>query len=192
MASADCPVVVKVHGSQYQRTAILVTQTTRATLSIGFPPALAGDIGFLLARCSAMGVRATNNALAGVRLRARHYAVLQAATVSGGCSQRQLGLDLGLDPSAVVSLVDDLQKAGLVARKPDPADRRARVISATDRGLAVLRRAAPMVADAVGAVTAPLSDDELETLRGLLQRIAASAVDDELPSSGGSRRSSRR
>lgn len=82
-----------------------------------------------------MGVRATNAALASVGLRARHYAVLQVAAVPGGSSQRQLGLDLGLDPSAVVSLVDDLQKAGLVARKPDPADRRARVISVTDRGV---------------------------------------------------------
>ena len=157
-----------------------------------FPPALAGDVGFLLARCSAMAVRATNAALAGVGLRARHYAVLQVAAVPGGSSQRQLGLDLGLDPSAVVSLVDDLQKAGLVARTPDPADRRARVINATDRGLAVLRKAAPMVADAVGSMTDPLGADEVELLRGLLQRVAATAMDVEPAPSGKSSGSSRR
>jgi DNA-binding MarR family transcriptional regulator len=143
----------------------------------GIPVALAGDVGFLLARCSATGVRATNVALASVGLRARHYAVLQVAAVPGGSSQRQLGLDLGLDPSAVVSLVDDLQKAGLVARTPDPADRRARVISATDRGMAVLRKAAPLVAEAVSEVTGPLDENEVEVLRGLLQRIVAAAAD---------------
>lgn len=149
-----------------------------------FPPALAGDVGFLLARCSATAVRATNAALAEVGLRARHYAVLQVAAVPGGASQRQLGLDLGLDPSAVVSLVDDLQQAGLVARTPDPADRRARVINATDRGLAVLRKAAPMVAEAVGSMTGPLDADEVATLRGLLQRIAVTALDVEPAPSG--------
>lgn len=157
-----------------------------------FPPALAGDVGFLLARCSAMAVRATNAALAEVGLRARHYAVLQVAAVPGGSSQRQLGIDLGLDPSAVVSLVDDLQKAGLVARTPDPADRRARVINVTDRGLAVLRKAAPMVADAVGSMTAPLAADDVEALRGLLQRIAATALDVEPTPSANSSRSLRR
>lgn len=159
--------------------------------SLGVPLVLAHDIGFLLARSSAMGVRATNAALVSVGLRARHYAVLQVAAVPGGSSQRQLGLDLGLDPSAVVSLVDDLQQAGLVARTPDPADRRARVISVTDRGLAVLRRAAPLVADAVAALTAGLDDDEVAALRGLLLRITA-GVEDELPPSGSSRGSARR
>lgn len=165
---------------------------TATLATVGFPAALAGDIGFLLARCSAMGVRATNAALASVGLRARHYAVLQVAAVPGGSSQRQLGLDLGLDPSAVVSLVDDLQKGGLVARTPDPADRRARVISATARGQSVLRKTVPIVAAAIGQVTAPLDDSDAQTLRGLLQRIVASAVEDEPASTGPDRASSRR
>lgn len=169
-----------------------MSSTSLPSPSIAFPPALAGDVGFLLARTSAMAVRATNAALAGVGLRARHYAVLQVAAVPDGCSQRQLGIDLGLDPSAVVSLVDELQKAGLVARTPDPADRRARVINATDRGHAVLRRAAPLVADAVAAVTAPLAESEAAVLRALLQRVAASASEVEPSSAGQPRGSSRR
>lgn len=156
----------------------IVAPTPQLTAPTSLPSTLEGDIGFLLARCSAMGVRATNAALASVGLRARHYAVLQVAAVPGGSSQRQLGIDLGLDPSAVVSLVDDLQKAGLVARKPDPADRRARVISVTERGSAVLRKAAPMVAEAVGGVTGTLDAAEADVLRGLLQRIVGSALEE--------------
>jgi DNA-binding MarR family transcriptional regulator len=136
------------------------------------PLTTAPDVGFLLARCSAAGVRATNAALAELGLRARHYALLQVAAGSGGSSQRVLALELGLDPSAVVALVDDLEGAGLVSRTPDPADRRARLVVATDRGIAVLDQAAPLVADALAGVMAPLTGEENDILRGLLQRVA--------------------
>jgi DNA-binding MarR family transcriptional regulator len=134
---------------------------------------LTDDIGFLLARCSAAAVRATNAALVGVGLRARHYALLQAAATPGGSSQRRLATDLGLDPSAVVALVDDLERTGLVARTPDPTDRRARVVVATSAGHHILRQAAPLVAEAVGGITADLADVDRAALLALLQRVVA-------------------
>lgn len=42
----------------------------------------------------------------------------------------------------------------------------------------MLRKAAPMVADAVGAVTSALDDAEADALRGLLQRIVGSATEE--------------
>jgi DNA-binding MarR family transcriptional regulator len=138
------------------------------------PRAQAPDVGFLLARCSAAAIRVTNAALAQLGLRARHYALLQLAARTGGSSQRQLSLDLGLDPSAVVALVDDLERSDLVSRTPDPTDRRARLVVATENGLRVLDDAASVVAAALGTITAPLSGAEAEALRGLLQRIADS------------------
>ncbi len=54
--------------------------------------------------------------------------------------QRQTALAAALDvvPRSITSLVDDLERAGLVAREPDPTDRRATLVTVTDRGRAVL------------------------------------------------------
>jgi DNA-binding MarR family transcriptional regulator len=57
--------------------------------------------------------------------------------------QRQTALAAALDvvPRSVTSLVDDLERAGLVERRPDPTDRRATLVAATDEGRAVLAEA---------------------------------------------------
>src|SRR3954453_7944151 len=86
---------------------------------------LTDDVGFLLTRASGLVVRATNAALADVGLRVRQYSVLVLADdAADGISQRDLAEALGLDPSQVVALVDELAGAGLVERRPSPTDRR--------------------------------------------------------------------
>src|SRR4051812_49921234 len=86
---------------------------------------LTDDLGFLLTRASGLVVRATNAALVGVGLRVRQYSVLVLADdTTDGISQRDLAEVLGLDPSQVVALVDELAAAGLVERRPSPTDRR--------------------------------------------------------------------
>src|SRR3954469_8825303 len=90
------------------------------------------DVGFLLTRASGLVVRATNAALADLGLRVRQYSVLVLADDSAdGISQRALAERLGLDPSQVVPLVDELAAAGLVERRPSPTDRRQRLVAAT-------------------------------------------------------------
>ncbi|HEX6515136.1 MAG TPA: MarR family transcriptional regulator [Nocardioidaceae bacterium] len=46
----------------------------------------------------------------------------------------------GLDPSTITRQVQALEKAGLAARTPDPADRRASILDLTPEGLEVLNR----------------------------------------------------
>jgi DNA-binding MarR family transcriptional regulator len=57
--------------------------------------------------------------------------------------QRQTALAAALDvvPRSITSLVDDLERSGLVERRPDPTDRRATLVAATDEGRAVLAEA---------------------------------------------------
>jgi DNA-binding MarR family transcriptional regulator len=133
---------------------------------------LADDLGFLLSRASGQVVRATNAALAEHGLRVRQYSVLAlACETADGLSQRDLATVLGLDPSQVVLLVDELAAAGLVERQAPEADRRTRLVLATQAGRRV-REAARQDADA--AVEAPLSllgDVERDRLRDMLTRI---------------------
>jgi len=135
-------------------------------------PELIDDLGFLLSRTSGLVVRATNAALADDGLRVRQYSVLVLACDAGdGISQRDLAGTLGLDPSQVVQLVDELAAAGLVERRPSPADRRAKLVVATERGHAARRAASGRASAAVRDRLDALSEDERETLRLLLRRV---------------------
>ena len=137
---------------------------------------LADDLGFLLSRASGQVVRATNAALAEHGLRVRQYSVLAlACETAGGLSQRDLATALGLDPSQVVLLVDELVAAGLVERQAAEADRRTRLVVPTPAGCRV-REAAGRDADA--AVEEPLGllgGAERDRLRDMLTRIWTAA-----------------
>jgi len=137
---------------------------------------LVDDLGFLLSRASGHVVRATNAALAEHGLRVRQYSVLAlACEAASGLSQRELATALGLDPSQVVLLVDELVSAGLVERQVVEGDRRARRVVPTPDGRRV-REAAGHAADA--AVEAPLrllGNGERDRLRDMLTRIWSAA-----------------
>lgn len=140
--------------------------------------ALTDDVGFLLTRASGLVVRATNAALADVGLRVRQYSVLVlACDAADGISQRDLAEVLGLDPSQLVVLVDELAAAGLVERLPSPTDRRAKLVAATARGRQVRRRAAERAATGLRRQLGGLTDQEQETLKVLLQRLLVSCDD---------------
>ena len=81
--------------------------------------ALTADMGFLMSRASGLFIRSSNAALAPTGLRVRPYSVLVLASdVPDGITQRDLADVLGLDPSQVVLLVDELAASGLVERRP--------------------------------------------------------------------------
>lgn len=141
-------------------------------MEVGMGQPLADDLGFLLSRASGQVVRATNAALAEHGLRVRQYSVLAlACQTADGISQREVATVLGLDPSQVVLLVDELAAAGLVERQAPEGDRRTRLVVATGEGRRV-REAARRDADA--AVEAPLAllgEAERDRLRDMLTRI---------------------
>lgn len=54
----------------------------------------------------------------------------------GPALQRELSQALGVTPRNVTALVDGLEAAGLVSREPHPTDRRATLVTLTERGQA--------------------------------------------------------
>jgi DNA-binding MarR family transcriptional regulator len=135
-------------------------------------PALTDDLGFLLSRAGGLAVRTSNAALAGSGLRVRTYSVLGVVCDSaGGVSQRELADVLGVDPSQVVQLVDELAAAGRVERRPSPTDRRTKLVVATVAGRAARRDAAAAVDAALTRRLAELTAGEQHLLRELLGRL---------------------
>lgn len=133
---------------------------------------LSTDPAFLLARARAVTSGAANTRLAQLGLKVRSMSVLWLAAQGFRPSQRELSDFLGLDPSQVVALIDDLQDRGLVERRPDERDRRSRTIVATSTGHELLEQALAAAHAADGETFAALTDDERQTLIALLIKVA--------------------
>lgn len=128
------------------------------------------DAGFLLAKLHAAGSVLNNRALAEFGLKERSYSVLALATSELEPTQREMAEFLSLDPSQIVSLIDELEHRGLVIRAPGKLDRRAKIVSATEEGSAVFRQAEASARAAESEALAGLSDAEAGELKGLLRK----------------------
>lgn len=132
------------------------------------PVAHGPDTGWLLARASHAVAAAVAAGLRSQGLSLRGYVVLQVAAARPQ-SQQALAATTGLDKSTMVATVDELEGAGLVERRPDPGDRRVRLVTVTDAGRTAADRARAVVADTEDEVLADLGDDRA-VLRSLLLR----------------------
>lgn len=78
---------------------------------------------------------------------------------------------LSITKQAAGQLVDDLQAKGYLHRTPDPGDGRATLIKFTEKGWHFLEDAHRIKQEIEAEYGAILSDEELEQLRRLLQRL---------------------
>jgi DNA-binding MarR family transcriptional regulator len=62
------------------------------------------------------------------------YVVLSALQDAPESTQAALAERIGADKTRIITTLDALQAAGLITRDPDPADRRARILSITPAG----------------------------------------------------------
>jgi DNA-binding MarR family transcriptional regulator len=62
------------------------------------------------------------------------YVVLNALQDAPESTQAALAMRIGADKTRIIATLDTLQAAGLITRDPDPADRRARILSITPVG----------------------------------------------------------
>ncbi|WP_245718541.1 MarR family winged helix-turn-helix transcriptional regulator [Nocardia miyunensis] len=96
------------------------------------------------------------------------YAVLLGLDRGPARGQGVLAQEIGADKTRIIPVLDDLQQRGLIERRPDPADRRARVLALTARGRA-LRDAAQ--ADIQAKEEILLSRLDADDRRGLLNSL---------------------
>lgn len=105
----------------------------------------------------------------------RGFQVLSVSS-EGACSnQATIAQRLGIDRTVMTYLVDDLEQAGMVERRPDPADRRARQVVLTERGETVVADASNRLKDIERSVLGRLTEDEAAVFQSLLGRAIADA-----------------
>jgi DNA-binding MarR family transcriptional regulator len=132
----------------------------------------AGSLAFLLAQVGAHGAARFAERLTPLGLAPQHAGILRLIGASPALSQRALGDRLGILPSRLVLLVDELETRGLVARRDDPEDRRTYALHLTEAGQAMLADIGRVAREHGEALCAALSSEERLQLAALLARIA--------------------
>jgi MarR family transcriptional regulator, lower aerobic nicotinate degradation pathway regulator len=117
----------------------------------------------------------TAEALESLGLTTALFALLNVLGTREGAIQQELGSAMGVDPSTMVSLIDQLEAAGLANRRPRPTDRRAREVVITPNGRRVLEQARRLALQVEDDVLRGLSAAERRQVLELLRRALDSA-----------------
>jgi DNA-binding MarR family transcriptional regulator len=99
--------------------------------------------------------------------------VLRMIATQPGRSQQSLAEELGVVPSRVVALVDNLERKGLVERRRNPKDRRNYELHLTTAGTQVMSRMRGLASAHENDICAALDDGQRAQLTELLEAIAA-------------------
>jgi len=110
----------------------------------------------------------SDEALAPLGLTVKHFAALVALAEEGPAAQHELGSAVGVDRTTMVSLVEDLERAGHIRRARNPADRRAYVIELTTEGTEAIDHATAALERVERELLAPLSAAERRQFAELL------------------------
>jgi DNA-binding MarR family transcriptional regulator len=131
----------------------------------------AARLGVLLAGRGAVAGARVRDALGAHGLNMR--SVFTLTHLADGPVNQQALIDLlGVDPSALVAVLNELEGLGLASRQRDTADRRRHIVTITPRGVEALRDVDAVLAAADDALFAALSAGERNQLGRLLAKIA--------------------
>lgn len=140
------------------------------------PTVLAQRIGYLFAKLHQRWVGESVAVLHEARLglSGLHFGALSVVRVAGPMSQQTLGEYLKKDRTTMVAVVDELEAAGLVERRRNPADRRAYALKVTEAGTDWLAQAGPLLRAAEDRMLSELDPSERRQFLDMLQRVLAS------------------
>jgi MarR family transcriptional regulator, lower aerobic nicotinate degradation pathway regulator len=145
-----------------------------ATADVKQAPHYAPSAGVLLLKIGKVAERRSAEALKPLGLTPRHLGVLfevQACPTS----QQALIEMVGVDPSKLVGLLNDLEADGLIVRKRDPEDRRRHIVEVSAKGSARLEDAKKVAATVEEELLAGLDTDQRAELLALLAQVADSS-----------------
>ena len=109
---------------------------------------------------------------AGFPQKPSHSAVF-AQIRTEGSRLTDLARGANITPQAMGELVDELEELGYVERRPDPTDRRAKLIVLTDRGKACIAAGISTINGIEQRITEMLGEWGHRQLRSLLDRLLA-------------------
>ena len=125
---------------------------------------------FLLAQVGAHAADRFGERIKGLGVAPRHAGILRMIATTP-CNQRALAKRLGVLPSRMVILIDELAEKGLVERKRSTKDRRHSELVLTKRGRTMLEKLSKLAAEHEADLCAGLTAAERDTLAALGRKI---------------------
>src|ERR1700744_324603 len=119
--------------------------------------------------------RAVNDEMSRSGLSMARTKVLRRLQERGPSRQSVLPADFELSPHSITDIVDGLERQGLAERRPDPADRRAKLVAITDAGHASLDVANATWERVLTQIFGALDEDDRATLLRLLASLDEAA-----------------
>lgn len=127
--------------------------------------------GFLL-NVAALRARETfATAMQDLGLQGTQFAALVLIDADPGMTQQDLVAATAIDPSTMVSMLDQLELAGLAERRPHPTDRRKRALHLTAAGRRKLKTARSAGERVTQDIFAALEPPELAELHRILRKL---------------------
>jgi DNA-binding MarR family transcriptional regulator len=111
-------------------------------------------------------------ARAGHPVKPSHSAVFGQMTAEGS-RLTELARVANMTPQAMGELVDELEGLGYLVRRPDPTDRRAKLIMLTEAGRQCVAAGVETIGDIEDRITEALGERGHRQLRGMLLRLLA-------------------
>lgn len=135
---------------------------------------MAGSVTFMLGKLGAVAAARFAEKLAAQTpgLKPRHCAVLELAS-RNALSQLELAQRIGVTPSVVVDMLDELQALGAVRRVSQAADRRRRVVELTPVGQRMRAQAAAAAHEVDAELLGGLPPAERRSLQQALTSVSA-------------------
>jgi MarR family 2-MHQ and catechol resistance regulon transcriptional repressor len=109
--------------------------------------------------------------LSDANLTVSQFGTLEALLHLGPLNQRELGQKLLKSGGNITLVIDNLQKHKLVEKKTDPSDRRAVIISLTDKGRSFIEEVFPQHLEKIKEEFSCLSGTEKEQLAGICKKL---------------------
>ncbi len=148
------------------------TASAAAVRRAARPYCLDSSAGHLLRRSHQRYQSLFGESASGLGLTGPQFAALLRLAEVGRATQNQLGRLAAMDSATVQGVVRRLTARGLVRIGTDPLDRRLRVLSITEAGLALLAAAQEAGRRANDTLMAPLTAAERAQLLALLARLS--------------------
>lgn len=135
--------------------------------------ALAERPGYLLHKAALMLAEEAEAGLEAAGMKTRDFFVLASLAGAPDLSQQDLSRLLNLDPTTVVSVIDDLEEREYVERRRNPSDRRRYLLDLTEAGREALAATDRVATELEASFFATLSAAERTTLLRLLGKLMA-------------------
>ena len=104
-------------------------------------------------------------------VRPRHVAALIELRDRGQLTQQSLCGQLHLDPTNLVTILNELEERGYATRRRDPEDRRRHLVEVSKKGIAVLEKVSEVMDGVEEELLAGLDPPERRELEGILTSI---------------------